>query len=53
MWEILSFIVAQFVLLTLKLQGGGGQMALSLGILAMVHKWRKKCGIWNACKFSL
>ena len=24
-----------------------------LRILAMVHIWRKKCGIWNVCKFSL
>ena len=27
--------------LTLKLPEGGGQMALPLGILAMVHIWRK------------
>ena len=32
---------------------GLGQMALPLGILAMVHIWRKKFGIWNVCKFSL
>ena len=39
--------------LTLKLPGGGGQMALPLGIFAMVHIWRKKCGTWNVYKFRL
>ena len=28
-------------------------MALALGILAMVHIWRKKCGISNVFKFVL
>ena len=33
--------------------GGGGQMALPLGILAHGSKKEKKWVIGNACKFSL
>ena len=48
----LGYDRARLVFLTLKIPEGG-QMAPPLRILAMVHLWRKKCGIWNVCKFSL